>query len=227
MAIDAEGNIFLSNGYNSVFCFNFELDLIWTDNISDVGGPALSSNGHLIFPAEGHVIKVYEGRGISCLMHPVTFYVHNQYNTPLQNVEIIIGEESKTTDEYGEVIFDLEEGEISYTAIYNTVEISGNYTVTSDANQTVDIEFIVTSTNDIKIENGIYPNPTNGVFTIDLPNIGQSNITITDISGEIIFDQHYSTNKKQVIDLSNQASGVYFIEIRSENSLHTEKIIIK
>ncbi len=65
MAIDNEGNLFVANE-NNVFAFDYQLNTIWTENISDVDFICLAKNGNLIVPAENNVIKVYEGRGNIC-----------------------------------------------------------------------------------------------------------------------------------------------------------------
>jgi photosystem II stability/assembly factor-like uncharacterized protein len=62
----------------------------------------------------------------------------------------------------------------------------------------------------------IYPNPTNGAFSIDLGAIYNSiNLSISDINGKIIQTKKYSEG--QLINLNlNVATGVYIIDIASE-----------
>lgn len=97
--------------------------------------------------------------------------------------------------------------------------------------------FIVDSTAQVaEIESDIqikcYPNPTNSMLNIDfsLSNSSKVLISIFDVNGikqKQIFDK--SCNKgifTQNIDLSDFASGVYFIYIETEKSLITKKLII-
>src|SRR5690606_2774187 len=65
----------------------------------------------------------------------------------------------------------------------------------------------------------IYPNPTPGQFNIISPE-HISNIRIFDLTGRLI-KQSYDTE----IDISNQSSGLYIVEIRTKNQIHVEKII--
>jgi len=61
----------------------------------------------------------------------------------------------------------------------------------------------------------VYPNPNNGEFTIELTNINNSNITITNVLGQII--------KSQKAELINQINlnaidkGIYFINVMENN----------
>ena len=71
----------------------------------------------------------------------------------------------------------------------------------------------------------VYPNPNNGEFTIELTNINNSNITITNVLGQII--------KTQKAELMNQINlnlfekGVYFINVVENNQSVYRGSIIK
>ena len=76
----------------------------------------------------------------------------------------------------------------------------------------------------------IYPNPTNDIVNINytLENAEKVSITVTTIQGQTIsttkLDKTSGLNNDS-IDLSNQASGMYFITITTENSSFTNKVI--
>ncbi len=73
----------------------------------------------------------------------------------------------------------------------------------------------------------IYPNPSNGIFTIEDLS-GFQNLTgliITDITGKTIYSSLFESN--EAFDISNQPSGIYFINIKTENGIYSEKIIIQ
>jgi hypothetical protein len=61
----------------------------------------------------------------------------------------------------------------------------------------------------------VFPNPNNGEFTIQLTNINNSNIAITNVLGQII--------KSQKAELMNQINlnlfdkGIYFINVMENN----------
>jgi hypothetical protein len=76
----------------------------------------------------------------------------------------------------------------------------------------------------------IYPNPTSGNLTIDLDMKGASEmkLSIVNISGQVIWSEEIAatagSNKKQ-IDLSNFASGMYYLSVRSEKEMINRKIV--
>ena len=71
----------------------------------------------------------------------------------------------------------------------------------------------------------IYPNPNNGEFTIELTNINNSNINITNVLGQII--------KTQKAELMNQINlnafdkGIYFINVMENNQSVYRSSMIK
>lgn len=75
----------------------------------------------------------------------------------------------------------------------------------------------------------IYPNPSKGKLTLVLPEAdikSISNISITDIYGKCVYEN--STLKSEVyeVDLTNQARGVYFIEVKSDKGKIIKKVIL-
>jgi hypothetical protein len=111
-------------------------------------------------------------------------------------------------------------GEIgqSFTATTN-----GNYAVVLTESGCVDTTACVTITTVGIIENSfgnkliVYPNPTNGNFSVDLGAIYENTqVLITDISGKLI--ESVNKSQTQVLNLSiNEADGIYFVSIHAEN----------
>ena len=69
----------------------------------------------------------------------------------------------------------------------------------------------------------IYPNPSNGIFTIETE--GNFDVTITDISGKVIQRKDVACNVSTTIDLTNNANGIYFIKFQNNEVVKTIKII--
>ena len=71
----------------------------------------------------------------------------------------------------------------------------------------------------------IYPNPTNGLFTINLGDYnGIINYTITTVDGKLV-KQDQNINKNTSIDLTNESKGMYLIKIDDVNSSNVYKLI--
>ena len=76
----------------------------------------------------------------------------------------------------------------------------------------------------------IYPNPSNGQFTVKFDkNIGQTQIIVMNMLNEILFEQSTETVNSNAVnfDLSNYAEGVYFVRIKTDSSEQVRKIVIR
>ena len=85
------------------------------------------------------------------------------------------------------------------------------------------------SKNDIDLDVAVYPNPTNGLFTIDTK--GQSkleSIKIYSLDSKLVYENNSIEYSKKEIDLSSQTNGIYFVEIILENkNKMIRKLIVK
>lgn len=72
-----------------------------------------------------------------------------------------------------------------------------------------------------------YPNPAHSDFSIDLSNIGNSDIEIFNLSGRLVYK---AKGEKGVYNISdhNLISGIYFIKVTdSNNNIYTQKLIMQ
>jgi PKD repeat protein len=69
----------------------------------------------------------------------------------------------------------------------------------------------------------IYPNPSNGLFTVSHPT--SSIITVTNVIGKEVFKN--SSNGTSTVDLTHLPVGTYFVTVKSNENTITKKIIIK
>ena len=74
----------------------------------------------------------------------------------------------------------------------------------------------------------IYPNPSEGVFTIAVDRQEPMLYNLYDVTGKNILNQVplNTNNLKYTLDLSNYQTGVYFIQIQSVNGTITKKLIL-
>jgi len=92
-----------------------------------------------------------------------------------------------------------------------------------------DVELLKTS-NVLSLESGIkvFPNPSNGRFNIKFTNdFSKGNISISDITGKVIYSNVLTPSIKQEIDLGSQTKGVYFIKLNIDGETYISKLILK
>jgi len=84
-----------------------------------------------------------------------------------------------------------------------------------------------TGVTDISVDKNIvsiYPNPSNGTFTLTVENNTNTSIKITDVLGNIVFETSIT---KQSTTINLNASGVYFYQVKNETLLiSTGKLIV-
>jgi hypothetical protein len=87
----------------------------------------------------------------------------------------------------------------------------------------------VSAVNDIILNSGfvVYPNPSNGVFTIDNQNNEPYDVIVTDIVGKVVYNSVITNLTNKSIDLSKVEAGVYSIEFENDGNSFVQKIIIE
>lgn len=75
----------------------------------------------------------------------------------------------------------------------------------------------------------VYPNPTNGMFTIELPQTGTTDVLITDVAGRVVVSKNIVDNTQQELqfNLANEAKGLYFIRVVNGGAVYQSKVTIK
>ena len=88
----------------------------------------------------------------------------------------------------------------------------------------------ITKENNLEPVVYVYPNPTAGKFVVELPEksatLAQVNI-YNSIGGNIKPQNFSQTKQLFYFDISNQAKGIYLIEILTENSKQVKKIVFE
>ena len=118
-------------------------------------------------------------------------------------------------------------------------QIKFRFQLVSDGYQTEDgfyfddvkVEILNNSTVNITdnelLSSNVYPNPINNFVNIEIPNIiNSATVTIFSINGKLI-KRLKITKVKSVIDLKNINSGIYFVEVKTNQSIKKFKLIKK
>lgn len=135
---------------------------------------------------------------------------------------------------------------INYQWYMNGTPIQGangaSYTATSPANYTVAVQqfeqcplvtSVVTSVSEIKntISFDVYPNPSNGVFRLNMNSLNGGSVVlrIIDITGREVYNtkQYLSSGNSSVNIETTLTSGVYVLEAIGDASQYTSRIVIK
>ncbi|WP_460219783.1 T9SS type A sorting domain-containing protein [Psychroserpens sp. MEBiC05023] len=85
------------------------------------------------------------------------------------------------------------------------------------------------SVDDLEL-NGIamYPNPSNGEITLEWDRPDQVSIRIYDTQGKLMyFSKNQDLSQPNKIDISNYASGLYFVKINNLSGVVTKKLTVK
>jgi hypothetical protein len=92
-----------------------------------------------------------------------------------------------------------------------------------NASETVNINSIITGINTNELANNIavYPNPTNGLITIENPTAAA--VTVYNMAGSEITKVDPNANQ---IDLSAFPEGVYFVRFSNQNETTVKKIVL-
>ena len=72
----------------------------------------------------------------------------------------------------------------------------------------------------------IYPNPTSGIFNLQINKIENIQIQIYDVYSKCIYQNKITSSNFQ-IDLGYQSSGVYFVQLITEQGITNKKLIIQ
>lgn len=84
------------------------------------------------------------------------------------------------------------------------------------------------------IENSlnVFPNPANDKLTVkfNTSKVNNLSVKISDVEGKVVYsrnESNFSGNFNENINVSNFGKGVYMIQIISDNSITTEKVVIQ
>ncbi|XZF14865.1 T9SS type A sorting domain-containing protein [Chitinophagaceae bacterium MMS25-I14] len=83
---------------------------------------------------------------------------------------------------------------------------------------------------EVPVAFNLYPNPSTGTFTLDIPDMTDaSRIIITDINGKTVETRMLDAHQPQKLqfNLSDHAKGIYLVEVRSGQDMYRSKVVIQ
>ena len=107
------------------------------------------------------------------------------------------------------------------SAVYsNTCE--SDYALTPDESQNY-VEVNVTSVTDLNDEVALYPNPTNGMVTIEAA--GMNHIAVVNALGQVVYSADVNTDMTQ-LNLGQFNAGIYMVRISTENGVGVKRVTV-
>ena len=74
----------------------------------------------------------------------------------------------------------------------------------------------------------VFPNPAGDLLNIKLPNQnGSFSLQLTDVNGQVVYEQEAVTSDELSIDVSGYKSGVYVLVLSSGSKVEKQKVVIK
>ncbi len=75
---------------------------------------------------------------------------------------------------------------------------------------------------------GIYPNPNNGIFKIELGNYFEvNNIKVYNLIGEKVYEINNVSSDIISIDLSAYSKGLFFVKTKTKEGIYINKVLVK
>jgi hypothetical protein len=215
---------------NNLFSQSYTLPITFSGNTATRN--TVGSNCHLGSDYDYYKINLPAG-----YTYTLTPRLHDSYNSGNGNTYSLDALFSYSTDgiTWSDAFDDLISGSISANG-GSTVYFHVSPYFTGETG-TYLLDMIITRTvatgikeNELANEIKVYPNPTNGLVSIDLEsfNIGINQISIINLQGQSIATVSDIKNQGIVdISLTDYPSGIYFIQVQCTNGLLTKKLIIE
>lgn len=126
------------------------------------------------------------------------------------------------------------QGEAYIGTTFSDTMMVGNYVFTSGSNNIQNAVIAKVGDKSVgfssKLTNNdgfnVYPNPSNGLFRIELDNESEVLIWVYDIMGKLVYRDMQYDRVNSTIDLREQGSGIYVIRVGGEQKNRTGRIII-
>lgn len=73
----------------------------------------------------------------------------------------------------------------------------------------------------------LFPNPSNGMVTLQLGEESDAQVLVRDITGRMIMEANFEGKKEMQIDLSGKNNGLYLVDIRLGKMVHTQRLVLQ
>jgi uncharacterized membrane protein len=184
-----------------------------------------SANGNVVVNGAAQTVNV-----TLQTTYATTFVVKDQGNLPLAGAVVTVNGQSQTTPTNGTVVFQLVNGTYPYSVVKNLYQVFEETVVVNNAAQTVNVNMTLIGIEDITSSSfNVYPNPSNGTFNLTTSAVMgyDSNVSVYDLAGKLVYTRKLEGNDLNVIDLSAQEKGMYIMQIIVEDKVYNKTLVIQ
>jgi Secretion system C-terminal sorting domain/Outer membrane protein Omp28 len=71
----------------------------------------------------------------------------------------------------------------------------------------------------------VFPNPTSGKFVLTFDKVKPQQITVTNITGQVVETAVLNNNSRYEMDLNKQANGIYFVKVQTTEGVAIKQIV--
>ena len=71
----------------------------------------------------------------------------------------------------------------------------------------------------------IYPNPSTGLFTLNMNNDEEKEVYVYDVMGKIVYMKKDTKEQSFVVDITGFTKGIYIVKVVSGNTVKTQRVI--
>ncbi len=151
--------------------------------------------------------------------------------TPIEDAVVDLDGTINMTNSDGEVTFgNIEAGTYTWTVSKEGFVTQAGTCEVVDDNITVEVAVLIVSVEEqLKNEVKVYPNPSNGKLYVSISDkdAGIIDISVTDLTGRVIYNNFCEGQGKTSIDLPEKNPGMYILNLRYNNKSVNRIIIIK
>ena len=88
-------------------------------------------------------------------------------------------------------------------------------------------KMIASANNDNKLDLYVFPNPSNGLFTVAVTGVTNTvKLSVFNIAGQLVYSKDYANSFTDELNLSGLAKGLYLLKIESGYTSDYKKLVI-
>ena len=180
----------------------------WTDNPC----PNYSYSNN----ASGKPIQIFEG-GSPCvanLLYELTYYPNDSLNS-IAEPRVDNGWHTIYFDQYGNEIQNVTDWGDDLTPEFP-------YRITNTYYNCVSVGINPAATPNISL----YPNPTTGQFTLEIPTTATYQVEVFNTLGQVVYSSSVTNATKHTINIGNAPVGMYNVRVRNEKNSLSKVLIV-